>query len=107
MIDKFSILVPESMKYLADQKVGGGICFDIPGSGNVAFLRLQKGYQHPGQVYLKIDVAPEGSDKATGYFFYRAESPEQMREYLLDPGHAEDVKKAIRELNEAVNRRDD
>lgn len=102
----FDILVPDAMKYLAAKQIGGGVYFDIPGSNNVAFLRIMKGYSHPTEVCFKIDVAPQGSNQATGYFFHFADGLEGLKQYLLDPHNAGPVKKAIRELNEAVNNRD-
>lgn len=107
MENVFDILVPDAMKYLADKNLGGGVYFDIPDSNNVAFLRIMKGYSHPGEVCFKIDVVPKGSDKATGYFFHFADSLDELKQYLLDPQNAEPVKKAILELNDSVNRRDD
>ena len=107
MENVFDILVPDAMKYLADKSIGGGVCFDIPNSGNVAFLRIMKGYSHPAQVCFKIDVAPQGSDKATGYFFHYADNLEELKQYLLDSRNVESVKKAILELNDAVMKRDD
>ncbi len=107
MENVFDILVPDAMKYLADKSIGGGICFDIPDSSNVAILRIMKGYSHPAQVCFKIDVAPQGSNKATGYFFHFADSLDEMKRYLLDPQNAEPVKKAILELNDSVIKRDD
>ena len=105
--DELVTLISKTMEYLAEQGVGRGVCFENPGSDNVAYLRIQKGYARPGQLCLKIDVGPKDSDMVTGYFFHYADSMEEMKRYLLSPENVEAVRKAILELNESVNQRDD
>lgn len=100
-------LIAKALEFMAGKEIGQFLAFEIPGSDNLGFFQIEKDESNPGGVYFKIDVMPKNSDKATGYYFHKAESLEALRAYFLDPLTVEPVEKAVRELNEDVNNRDD
>ena len=100
-------LIAKALEFMAGKEIGQFLAFEIPGSDNLGFFQIEKDESNPGGVYFKIDVMPKNSDKATGYYFHKAESLEALRTYFLDPLTVEPVEEAVRELNEDVNNRDD
>ena len=91
-------LVFAAMNFLEDKAVGQGVRFDIPGTDNEGFLRLDRGYG-PAPVVLITAAVPRGDDHVVQHFYHYAASFEEMRAWLRDVNNAEGILKSLKELS--------
>ena len=92
-------LILASMDYLKDKAVGQGIRFDIPGTDNEGFLRLDKGYSPDTPVVLITAAAPKGDDHAVQHFYHYASNLEEMQAWLRNVNNAEGILASLKELS--------
>lgn len=94
-------LIKKCLEILAEKvPVGQVLRFDIDDTDMQGYMKLGRDYNCASRLYLKIDVAVKDSDRLTGYYFHRADSLEEMKEYLKNEKTVEAVWDRYKELCE-------
>lgn len=97
-------LILEAMELLADQSIGQGLTFDIDGTNNRGFLKLEKGYTSDKQVCLKTATVRNGDDHLVQHFLHYAANMDEMRSWLLDESNADGIIKSLIALSARVDK---
>lgn len=96
-------LILKAMKVVSDQNVGQGISFDIAGTDHLGFLKLEKSYSPDRAICLKTAVVQNGDDHLVQHFFHYAENMEEMKNWLLEPCHVDEIIESLQQLSARVD----
>ena len=97
-------LILKAMEVLTDRSVGQGVTFDIDGTNNRGFLKLEKGYTPDKQICMKTAVVQNGDDHLVQHFLHYAENMDEMRSWLLDESNADEIITSLTELSARVDK---
>ena len=98
-------LILKVMKALAERgAVGQGLAFDIGGTDNSGFLKLDRGYAADKQVCLGTAVVRNGDDHLVQHFFHYEANMDEMKKWLLDPRNADGIIGSLTELSDRVDK---
>ncbi len=97
-------LILKAMELLADRQIGQGVTFDIDGTNNRGFLKLEKGYTPDKQICMKTAVVQHGDDHLVQHFLHYAENMDEMRSWLLDESNADGIITSLTELSVRVDK---
>ena len=97
------VLILRAMEYVAERNIGQGISFDIRGTDNIGFLKLERGFAPDRQVCLKTAVVRNGDDHLVQHFYHDTADLEGMRAWLRDPDNAEGIMESLQQLSGRVD----
>ena len=97
-------LILKAMELLAGRSIGQGVTFDIDGTNNRGFLKLEKGYASDKQVCMKTAAVQNGDDHLVQHFLHYAANMDEMRSWLLDESNADEIIKSLTELSARVDK---
>lgn len=95
-------------KYLAEKLAAGekpgkhGYRFDVYGTKNEGFLRLEPSASQPGKTMLHLGVYRQGTDRVWSNYLYTGE-PRQVLEKLRDPASRTEWLEDLMSLSNSVD----
>ena len=95
-------LILKAMEILADRNVGQGVAFDLAGTDQCGFLKLEKGYGPGREICLKTAAVENGDDHLVQHFYHYAGSPDEMKRWLLDARNADGILESLQQLSDRV-----
>ena len=102
-LNKIDTLIVKSKRALIEQEFPYSMYFRIPGSKNVAWIQVKKGYSAQGMFRLMVSVSREGSSMVHSNYYYSDMTEEKMRKYLATDEDTAKIRESILKLSASVD----